>query len=598
MVALDQHTNVQRGVSSSEQSCCERRTRSRTRESVHTSGNSKNKRISMMKKDAASPSPASTNSSKVAVKELNANDVLLGRGPGLSQFEGNLKFRALVDERKEEYTATTNRKQKRKIAKEIVDLVHSTGGRFLKQEGGVTYDGVWYEADLDTSMEKTKQALREQRDPIGASVSASKSTHSHTEAISSQNYNISDQSSNSSDGDVPEAKTTMPTSFTSSLSWQNSTSLATDTHAKASSDFTGLGGSMNLMEAPASLPGTLQASTASPNLLSPSPQLLPEHRFSSALDPRLLLFRQTPSLFQQQATLPQPTGAAMLPSTFLPSATLPPELQRDVSHLMSMNIAATVARQRFLADNAMYSMLRDFALLQTQNSAATVQDQRAKRALEEKISESIVIAPEKNGVNTTKVANTAALKGTSEEEKQSCHTEDEVVVAFLLSSLAIVDRPVMTEEEEEIERAALTDQERASILADAFGDMCKVSPHQSKKPRRDLDENSIAFLIRQMVIEIEKIPVDRKQALAEALSKGLVEEFSDKRLEKFLRCEGLNAKVRLESVSFKIVNSVFIDMQTYASCRSLNPCSWQRSALFATGKVAGKCLGRRSFYCQ
>jgi hypothetical protein len=48
-----------------------------------------------------------------------------------------------------------------------------------------------------------------------------------------------------------------------------------------------------------------------------------------------------------------------------------------------------------------------------------------------------------------------------------------------------------------------------------------------------------------MLLEVEAIPITNKLALLEALSKGQKEHFSYERLEKFLRCEGMNAKVRV-----------------------------------------------------
>ena len=49
-----------------------------------------------------------------------------------------------------------------------------------------------------------------------------------------------------------------------------------------------------------------------------------------------------------------------------------------------------------------------------------------------------------------------------------------------------------------------------------------------------------------MRLELERIPKDRKRALVEAQTKCHADEFSDARQERFLRCEGMNAKVRLE----------------------------------------------------
>ena len=46
-----------------------------------------------------------------------------------------------------------------------------------------------------------------------------------------------------------------------------------------------------------------------------------------------------------------------------------------------------------------------------------------------------------------------------------------------------------------------------------------------------------------MKLEIDNLPGDNKGALVEALVSCRAEEFSDARLERFLRCEGMNTKV-------------------------------------------------------
>jgi hypothetical protein len=70
--------------------------------------------------------------------------------------------------------------------------------------------------------------------------------------------------------------------------------------------------------------------------------------------------------------------------------------------------------------------------------------------------------------------------------------------------------------------------------------------HVQKRAKMDLDSNSVVFLVLQMRLELERIPEDEKRALKEAQMKCCAEEFSDARLERFLRCEGMNAKVRLD----------------------------------------------------
>jgi hypothetical protein len=59
---------------------------------------------------------------------------------------------------------------------------------------------------------------------------------------------------------------------------------------------------------------------------------------------------------------------------------------------------------------------------------------------------------------------------------------------------------------------------------------------------------TVSFLLKQMRIEIERIPQEKKQALLEAQQKSRAEEFSDGRLEQFLRFEGMNPKVSIDLV--------------------------------------------------
>jgi len=91
---------------------------------------------------------------------LNPNDVLCGRGSGPNDYSGNINFRALVLERRDEYLSTSNRASKAKIAKEIVGHVLSLKppGRFLEQQGKA-----WRVVSEEKALEKAKQALRQNR---------------------------------------------------------------------------------------------------------------------------------------------------------------------------------------------------------------------------------------------------------------------------------------------------------------------------------------------------------------------------------------------------------------------------------------------------
>jgi hypothetical protein len=89
----------------------------------------------------------------------------------------------------------------------------------------------------------------------------------------------------------------------------------------------------------------------------------------------------------------------------------------------------------------------------------------------------------------------------------------------------------------------MTDEERAAVLVDTFGKLCKMNRHKRKKARRDLDKESIEFLVKRMRNEIDAIHNEQKTALLNAREKCRPQEFSDARLLLFLRCVGMNAKV-------------------------------------------------------
>lgn len=106
----------------------------------------------------------------------------------------------------------------------------------------------------------------------------------------------------------------------------------------------------------------------------------------------------------------------------------------------------------------------------------------------------------------------------------------------------------ISEEELEIEQASMTNVEKADALSDLYGKFSAIYIHQDKKQKRSLDRRSIDFLIRQMKVEIDAIPNEKKQALLQAQVKcRSEEEFCDSRFEKFLKSEGMNTKVRDES---------------------------------------------------
>jgi len=89
----------------------------------------------------------------------NDNDVLSGRGGRTNGHPGNISFREIVKEKKEEYIKARKR-HKPLIAREIVDNIRQKQppGRFLKKDKITSF---WKDIGNKKAVEKTSQALRE-----------------------------------------------------------------------------------------------------------------------------------------------------------------------------------------------------------------------------------------------------------------------------------------------------------------------------------------------------------------------------------------------------------------------------------------------------
>ena len=126
---------------------------------------------------AAAASAVRSSSSGMSI-ELQACDVLLGRGTGPANHPGNIHFRDIVERVKPSYVHTPSRKVKNKLVLQVVNDVKSRGGRFLRKQpvgGSKTtgeddddadsttageYEGVFEVVTDAVAFEKTKQAIR------------------------------------------------------------------------------------------------------------------------------------------------------------------------------------------------------------------------------------------------------------------------------------------------------------------------------------------------------------------------------------------------------------------------------------------------------
>jgi hypothetical protein len=102
-------------------------------------------------------------------------DVLLGRGRGTQQHEGNQRFQAMINANKDLYNSFQSRDEKTSTTREIVQLIKTSGdeiGRFLKFDSATRG---WVEVDDEVARVKVAQALRYSReDDADTKVSARK----------------------------------------------------------------------------------------------------------------------------------------------------------------------------------------------------------------------------------------------------------------------------------------------------------------------------------------------------------------------------------------------------------------------------------------
>ena len=115
--------------------------------------------------------PSSYQNEDSHITDPSPDDVLMGRGAPSTDFPGNMRFRDLVKERREEYINAKRRKEKQIIAGEIIATIKSRGGRFLERksvvrktnkQGETVKITVWEPVeDLKTLLVKVKQLMRD-----------------------------------------------------------------------------------------------------------------------------------------------------------------------------------------------------------------------------------------------------------------------------------------------------------------------------------------------------------------------------------------------------------------------------------------------------
>lgn len=91
-------------------------------------------------------------------EHYNENDVLAQRGSLANNHAGNKWYLSQKERLQPLYLAAEHKADKRKIALELVRLVHDRGGKFLRFNKET---GRWHELDSKTTLDKAGQTLRE-----------------------------------------------------------------------------------------------------------------------------------------------------------------------------------------------------------------------------------------------------------------------------------------------------------------------------------------------------------------------------------------------------------------------------------------------------
>ena len=100
---------------------------------------------------------AQTNRVKECIKPTGM-DVLFGKGYRLQLHPGNVRFRKILEQHKDNYESTP-RQSRREMAVELAQILRNNGVRFLQKAGS----GTWVESEIAQAEKKVTQYFRELR---------------------------------------------------------------------------------------------------------------------------------------------------------------------------------------------------------------------------------------------------------------------------------------------------------------------------------------------------------------------------------------------------------------------------------------------------
>jgi hypothetical protein len=130
----------------------------------------------------AAKSPNNPSLDRAGGGMVDDRDVLFGKGRGIQERPGNLRYRQLIERNLEMYNKASKLK-KRTVCEGIVQAILDSGGLFLRQEqpGGIdqTYgcrftsigsNTQWVMVDHEAALEKVSHGFRNKRNAIGQTV--------------------------------------------------------------------------------------------------------------------------------------------------------------------------------------------------------------------------------------------------------------------------------------------------------------------------------------------------------------------------------------------------------------------------------------------
>lgn len=461
---------------------------------------------------------------------LQPTDVLIGRGTAYNEWSGNKHFRTLVKGRRDAYNSATKNATKSRLAREFYDELKQAGTRFLLLETtegrskDIISNGIWYEVRTEIALDKIKLAFRQRRGKHNLRPNDEKEADDASAA----------GSSSSSSGDKKPRARPRASNKSATSPPPYPMLVAHDDPVTRGSRGTQAGISSSRVvpsQGAASLRSRTDEAVRPPS--HPSYILPSTLTTASIANPQSLLFQQDIlgllQRRQQRLSLLQPAVGL---NNSLPS-----------NGSMSMERMARIIQQDVMeVENR--EMMRDQGLIA--NGANEHADLRALRHIEDRLRHVEFEETVEQVHSSLDFSNAHAEIGLPDLTRSEKDSDSEEDVLEALSALTLADFPRMSLEQVQEELATITNEEKIAALSDLAGSQFYGLDSQlSKRARRDMDHESIEYLIRRMKLELDLIPESKKQAFLEAQVKCRYDdEFSDSRFECFLRSEGGNPKVR------------------------------------------------------